>query len=96
MAASTTDKDLEQRNHVAVIGSEAKSKLYSGLYPIGQRIRISGVSFTVIGVLQAKMQEGDDNINRVIYIPFTTMSDVKDTKIPGCDLVQLSGQLCDH
>jgi putative ABC transport system permease protein len=75
-----SDKDLEQRNHVAVIGSEAKSKLYSGLYPIGQRIRISGVSFTVIGVLRAKMQEGDDNINRVIYIPFTTMSDVKDTK----------------
>src|ERR1700691_679988 len=54
-----TDKDLEQRNHVAVIGSEAKTKLYSGLYPIGQRIRIKGVSFTVIGVLQAKMQEGD-------------------------------------
>jgi putative ABC transport system permease protein len=75
-----SDKDLEQRNHVAVIGSEAKSKLYSGLYPIGQRIRISGVSYTVIGVLRAKMQEGDDNINRVIYIPFTTMSDVKDTK----------------
>ena len=25
------------------------------------------------------MQEGEDNINRVIYIPFTTMSDIKDT-----------------
>ncbi len=25
------------------------------------------------------MQAGDDNINRVIYIPFTTMSDLKDT-----------------
>ena len=74
------EKDMEQRNHVAVIGSEAKTKLYSGLYPIGQRIRIKGVSFTVIGVLRAKMQEGDDNINRVIYIPLTTMSDVKDTK----------------
>jgi putative ABC transport system permease protein len=75
-----SEKDVEQRNHVAVIGSEAKSKLYSGLYPIGQRIRIKDVSFTVIGVLRAKMQEGDDNINRVIYIPFSTMSDVKDTK----------------
>jgi putative ABC transport system permease protein len=75
-----SEKDLEQRNHVAVIGSEAKSKLYSGMYPIGQRIRIKDVSFTVIGVLRAKMQEGDDNINRVIYVPFSTMSDVKDTK----------------
>jgi putative ABC transport system permease protein len=75
-----SEKDLEQRNHVAVIGSEAKTKLFSGLYPIGQRIRIKDVSFTIIGVLRAKMQEGDDNINRVIYIPFSTMSDVKDTK----------------
>jgi putative ABC transport system permease protein len=75
-----TGKDLDERNHVAVIGSQAKSKLYSGLYPIGQRIRIKGVPFTVIGVLKAKMQEGDDNINRVVYIPFSTMSDVKDTK----------------
>jgi putative ABC transport system permease protein len=73
-------KDLEERNHVAVIGSEAKTKLYSGLYPIGQRIRLKGVPFTVIGVLKAKMQEGNDNINRVIYIPFSTMSDIKDTK----------------
>lgn len=73
-------KDLEERNHVAVIGSEAKSKLYSGLYPIGQRIRLKGVPFTVVGVLKAKMQEGDDNINRVVYIPFSTMSDIKDTK----------------
>jgi putative ABC transport system permease protein len=75
-----SEKDLEQRNHVAVIGSEAKTRLFSGLYPIGQRIRIKGVTFTVIGVLRAKMQEGDDNINRVIYVPFSTMTDVKDIK----------------
>jgi len=38
------------------------------------------MSFEVIGVLAAKMQEGDDNINRAIYIPFSTMSDLKDTR----------------
>jgi putative ABC transport system permease protein len=72
--------DMQQRNHVAVIGSEAKTKLFSGLYPLGQRIHINGVSFEVIGVLKAKMQEGDDNINRVVDIPFPTMGDIKDTK----------------
>ena len=25
------------------------------------------------------MQEGNDDINRVIYVPFTTMGDLKDT-----------------
>jgi len=29
--------------------------------------------------LSAKMQEGNDDINRVVYIPFTTMNDLKDT-----------------
>ena len=35
--------------------------------------------FTVVGVLKPKMQEGDDDINRTVYIPFNTMSDMKDT-----------------
>jgi putative ABC transport system permease protein len=70
----------QQRAHVAVIGSEAKTKLFSGAYPIGESIRLDGIRFTIVGVLEAKMQEGDDNINRQIYIPFSTMSDIKDTK----------------
>ncbi len=75
-----TEEDDAQRAHVAVIGSEAKTKLFGGQYPIGQRIRINGISFTVIGVLQAKMQEGDDDVNRQIRIPFNTMGDIKDPK----------------
>lgn len=72
--------DLQQRNHVVVIGSEAKTKLFSGAYPLGETIRVNGISFEVVGVLKAKMQEGDDNINRIVFIPFSTMSDLKDTK----------------
>lgn len=72
--------DMQQRNHVVVIGAEAKTKLFSGMYPLGQKIHINGISFEVIGVLKPKMQEGDDNINRVSYIPFPTMGDIKDTK----------------
>ena len=70
----------QQRAHVAVIGSEAKTKLFSGAYPIGESIRINGIRFTVIGVMESKMQEGDNDNNRQIYIPFSTMSDIKDTK----------------
>jgi len=73
------NQDEMQRARVAVIGSEAKEKLFSGLNAIGERIRIDGLSFEVVGVLSAKMQEADDDINRTIYIPFTTMSDLKDT-----------------
>ena len=72
----------EQRAHVCVIGSEAKTKLFSGGWAVGQTIRLNGVLFTIVGVLTAKMQEGgdDNDRNRQIYIPFSTMSDIKDTK----------------
>jgi putative ABC transport system permease protein len=72
-------QDEMQRARVAVIGSEAKDKLFSGRNALGERIRVDGLSFEVIGILNSKMQEGDDDINRVVYIPFTTMSDIKDT-----------------
>jgi putative ABC transport system permease protein len=72
-------QDEMQRARVTVIGSEAKEKLFSGRNAVGERIRIDGLSFEIVGVLSAKMQEGDDDINRAIYVPFTTMSDLKDT-----------------
>jgi putative ABC transport system permease protein len=72
-------EDEIQRARVAVIGSEAKEKLFSGRNALGERIRVNGLSFEVIGVLSAKMQEGNDDINRVIYVPFSTMSDLKNT-----------------
>ncbi len=75
-----TAADMQQRAHVAVIGSEAKTKLFSGGFPLGQTIRVNGISFEVVGVLKAKMQEGDDNLNRIVDIPLTTASDLKDIK----------------
>jgi len=71
-------EDQVQHARVAVIGSDTKEKLFSGRNPLGEHIRIDGVSFEVVGVLSPKMQAGDDNLNRVVYVPFTTMSDLKD------------------
>jgi putative ABC transport system permease protein len=70
----------QQRAHVCVIGSEAKTKLFSGGWALGETIRLAGVPFTIIGVLRPKMQEGDSDNNRQVYIPFNTMGDLKDMK----------------
>ena len=72
-------EDEIQRARVAVIGSEAKEKLFSGRNALGEHIRINGLSFEVVGALSTKMQEGNDDINRLIYVPFSTMSDLKNT-----------------
>ena len=62
-------EDQIQRARVAVIGSDTKEKLFSGRNALGEHIRLDGVSF----------EDADDNMNRVVYVPFTTMSDLKDT-----------------
>jgi putative ABC transport system permease protein len=63
----------------AVIGSEAKDKLFSGMPALGDSIRLNGVAFKVIGVLKPRMQEGDDDDNRTIYIPYGSMDVLRDT-----------------
>ena len=73
------DDDETSRARVAVISSDAKLKLFSGEYALGRHIRIEGISYEVVGVLTPHMQEGDDDINKTIYIPFSAMSDFKDT-----------------
>jgi putative ABC transport system permease protein len=74
-----TGAEDQQRAHVCVIGSEAKTKLFSGGWAVGQPIRLNGIQFTIVGVLSPKMQEGDSDRNRQVYIPFNVMSDLKDT-----------------
>ncbi len=75
-----TMEEEMQHARVAVLASDAKDKLFSGRYALGERIRIDGLSFEVIGVLAPKMAEGEDNINKAIYVPFTAMGDLKDTR----------------
>jgi putative ABC transport system permease protein len=78
-------EEEQQRAHVCVIGSEAKTRLFSGTWAIGETVRLNGVLFTIVGVLAPKMQEGGaaNDRNRQIYVPYTTMSDLADTKYLG-------------
>ncbi|MFZ0416469.1 MAG: ABC transporter permease [Candidatus Sulfotelmatobacter sp.] len=75
-----SEEDQLQRARVAVIGDEARRRLFSGELPLGQSIRINGLSFEVVGVYQRKVQDGDDNDNSFVVIPFSTMGDLYDTK----------------
>jgi putative ABC transport system permease protein len=74
-------EDMQMRAHVCVLGSESKEKLFSGRFALGETVRINGIPYEVIGVLTPRPQEGgsDNSINRVVYIPFSTMSDFRDT-----------------
>jgi len=52
------DVDVEKRRRVVCLGYELKNKLFGEEDPVGRRIDISGIPFTVIGCGQDKMQMG--------------------------------------
>jgi putative ABC transport system permease protein len=85
------DEDNLMHRRVAVLGYDAKAKLFSGVDPIGEEVRIDGVNFQVIGVVAARMQEGDSDINRQIYIPFSVMDALQDTRYLGAIWLDYEG-----
>jgi putative ABC transport system permease protein len=75
-----SDQDQLEHARVAVIGDEAKRRLFSGEQALGQSIRVNGLSFQVIGVYRHKVQGGDNNDNTMVVIPFSTMGDLYNTQ----------------
>lgn len=69
-----SDQNVASGAKVAVIGPTVRDDLFgegaSGV--IGQKIRIAGMEYTVIGITVAKGGSGFSNADDVIYVPYTT------------------------
>lgn len=68
-------EDCEKHRRVAFVGTDVAKKLFSNIPPVGQTIRIAGLSFEVVGVLAQKAQLSSyfypDSMS--VFIPHTTM-----------------------
>jgi putative ABC transport system permease protein len=74
-----TDLDENTRSRVAILGADVKKKLFSGQNALGEKVRIDGISYQVVGVLKHVIQNGDEDMNSKVYIPFSAMSDLINT-----------------
>jgi putative ABC transport system permease protein len=63
--------DLEQRRAVAVIGYDVADKLFPGVDPVGQDVRLGGDHFEVIGVVAAKGSVLGQSFDTFALIPYT-------------------------
>ena len=68
-----SDREVRTGGKVAIIGQDIIENLFEGGSPLGERIRIKNVPFTVIGTLQSK---GESMFGRsyddIIFVPIST------------------------
>ncbi|MGD9385574.1 MAG: ABC transporter permease, partial [Thioalkalispiraceae bacterium] len=63
------DDDPTSPRAFAVLGSKVKKELFGNLNPLGQRIRIGGDRYRVIGVMESKGQVLGFDLDDTVYIP---------------------------
>jgi putative ABC transport system permease protein len=67
------DQDQLAVSRVAVLGPEVVEELFPvNAFPIGETIRIDGVAFKVVGVMEARGGSGFGSEDNVIFIPLST------------------------
>jgi putative ABC transport system permease protein len=67
-----SESEAEFTARVTVIGPTVATNLFGSEDPIGKTIKFNNVSFTVVGVLKAKGDQGFNNPDEQALIPYTT------------------------
>lgn len=68
-----SESDLKNASKVTILGQTVVNELFGDVDPLGRKIRIKGIPFTIIGVLEKRGENGmgmdqDDGV----YIPLST------------------------
>lgn len=67
--------DIENKRKIAIIGEGVRTGLYEkGEEAIGTYIKIQGVNFMVVGTYKKKTNDGNEEGQSEIFVPFTTFS----------------------
>jgi len=67
-----TQQEVATGARVVVIGSEVASYYYEGLDPVGRELRIAGLPYTVIGVIEEQGSVFGFSMDRLVIAPVTT------------------------
>ena len=67
-----TDQEVRAGSPVLVIGVDVADHFFPGLNPVGRTLRVSGVPFTVIGVVEKQGSVFGFSLDRLAVAPYTS------------------------
>jgi putative ABC transport system permease protein len=70
-----TNDDVLNARKVMVIGTTVRTDLFGTANPVGQKVYVGGVPFTVVGVLKSKGSSGFQNADDTAIAPLNTVED---------------------
>jgi putative ABC transport system permease protein len=70
--------DPNRRSSYAVLGTKLSQELFDDVSPLGERVRIGGYTFLVIGVMEAKGQMMGFDMDDTAYVPVASAMDLFD------------------
>jgi len=73
-------EDIAERRRVVFLGALLKKKLFSGTPAVGETVRINGVRFSVIGVMDTKFSDSNyfSSDDESAFIPYSAAGDMWD------------------
>jgi putative ABC transport system permease protein len=66
-----SQNDLDNLQKVAIVGTAVVNDIFEGGNPLGQKMKINGQMFTVVGVLEEKDNGQDEGADDTVIIPVT-------------------------
>ena len=75
------DLDIDYRQNVALIGTSIVNDLFEDTDPVGEKIKIRGHIFKVVGVLEQKADGSSRSEDDQIIVPITASRAIADTSV---------------
>jgi putative ABC transport system permease protein len=66
------DVDIDGTRDICLLGNDLATNLYNNVSPVGERLKIDGINYTVVGVLEPNGSSTRGNQDNFAVIPITT------------------------
>lgn len=71
--------DVDNHTNVAVVNAGFASSILGRMNVVGETIKLDGISFQIIGILQADEHDSSTTENLEVYIPYTSLFRISDS-----------------
>ncbi len=83
-----TEDEVKNRQNVAVVGTYIQQEFFDGQNPIGQQIKLNGIVYEIVGVLEETGDSTKTSADNKVIIPYTTARKILSASTPSTYYIQ--------